>query len=135
MLFLPQANVSATAATFFENTSPPYPAYPNFSASPPAPSFYNFLEEAGIGIDQYAELSRRYSPDVEWEDIPLSVREYQIQEMYLAQVGDLCNEMEGIKMSQNSSESVFPTVPVEFDMTVAPDQSNSLGLFVSITYQ
>lgn len=128
MLSAHRTNTCPTAA------NPLYSAYTDCSLSPPAPSFYNFLEEAGIDIDQYAELSRRYSPDVEWEDIPLSVREYRMREMYLAQVGDLCDQMVDMPMSQNLGENVSRHVPEESDMTAAADQSNSLELCVSITY-
>lgn len=131
MLLPPRAYPSATAATSFGDVYPLYSTYANSSASPPpVPSFYEFLEEAGIDIEQYEELARRYSPDVQWEDISPSVREFQIQEMYLEQVGDLCNEMAGISMSEDLTGNTFFNPSTEFDMTLAQEQFDSPGPFV-----
>ncbi|EKM81285.1 hypothetical protein AGABI1DRAFT_112949 [Agaricus bisporus var. burnettii JB137-S8] len=53
--------------------------------------------------------------------------------MYLEQVGDLCNEMAGIRMSEDLTGNTFFNPPTEFDMTVAQEQIDSPGPFNAAT--
>ncbi|XP_006461418.1 hypothetical protein AGABI2DRAFT_185667 [Agaricus bisporus var. bisporus H97] len=53
--------------------------------------------------------------------------------MYLEQVGDLCNEMAGIRMSEDLTGNTFFNPSTEFEMTVAQEQFDSPGPFNAST--
>ncbi len=88
------------------------------------------LETTEIDAKEFETLSNRYSPDAEWEDLPPSIREYHMQQAYLEQLGDLCDKMEDVSLSQEQNHEWFVNGMyfVEAEMTEDGDVSSVLVL-------
>lgn len=54
-------------------------------------------------MEELETLLNKYTSEIEWEDLPLSVREYYLQQAHLEQVGDLCDKMEGVDLYEEQN--------------------------------
>ncbi|KAF9442049.1 hypothetical protein P691DRAFT_765633 [Macrolepiota fuliginosa MF-IS2] len=122
-----------TIDNFYSNYTDTFTSYLDYIDT----SSQTLAEEAEISADELEALMKKYSPEAKWEDIPLSVREYYMQQAYLEQVGDLCDKMEGVSVSQELSQDWIRnalylaeaemTVPEDFTGAIIPGVREEIG--------